>query len=186
MGCYVKLAWTFNDSSPLKCSSANFRAPTSNTRLMTLPPPSSVRLSFSHRGSRPLFHSSPLLSSLVTHMLPTTKVPRCLKSPALISFSEKGDPCGIRLANHCLKPLWAHRPGDKDSRELYPALAGISGCLCWDWQARLFLRWKIAGGQPTASSISISQERPEKVPPTIPRDKGMSPLSWRCAHHTAG
>lgn len=89
-------------------------------------------LSFSRRGSRPLFHSSPLLSSLVTHMLPTTKVPRCLKSPALISSSEKGDPCGIRLANHCLKPLWAHRPGDKDSRELYPALAGISGCLCWD------------------------------------------------------
>lgn len=99
--------------------------------------------------------TSPLLSCH-SHA-PTTKVPRCLKSPALISSSKKGDPRGIRLTNHCLKPLWAHRPRDKDSRELYSALAGLSGCLCRDWQARLFLRWKIAAGQPTASCLSISQ-----------------------------
>lgn len=98
-------------------------------------------------------------------------------------FQQKGDPRGIHLTNHCLKPLWAHRPRDKDSRELYSALAGISGCLCRDWQARLFLRWKIAAGQPTASCLSISQSG--KLRRNLwDGHKGMSPLSpvWRTQH----
>lgn len=102
--------------------------------------------------------SSPLLSLTCSHYK-GAQMPQISSTDLL---QQKGDPRGIRLTNHCLKPLWAHRPRDKDSRELYSALAGISGCLCWDWQARLFLRWKIAAGQPTASCISISQT--EKVP----------------------
>lgn len=50
--------------------------------------------------------TSPLLSCH-SHA-PTTKVPRCLKSLALISCSKRGDPCGICLTNHCLKALWTH------------------------------------------------------------------------------
>lgn len=125
--------------------------------------------------------SSPLLS-LTCSYYKGAQMPQISSTDLL---QQKGDPRGIRLTNHCLKPLWAHRPRDKDSRELYSALAGISGCLCWDWQARLFLRWKIAAGQPTASCLSISQS--EKFQQNLwDKHKGMSPLSWRDARCTAG
>lgn len=103
---------------------------------------------------------------------PTTKVPRCLEISSTDLLQQKGDPHEIRFTNHCLKPLWAHGPRDKDSHELYSALAGLTGCLFWDWQARMFLRWKIACGQPTESLPFLSYY-PKKF-----RHKGISPLSW--------
>lgn len=126
--------------------------------------------------------TSPLLSCHSRSYYKGAQMPQISSTDLL---QQKGDPRGIRLTNHCLKPLWAHRPRDKDSRELYSALAGISGCLCRDWQARLFLRWKIAAGQPTASCLSISKSK--KFHHNLwDKHKGMSPLSWHDAPCAAG
>ena len=120
--------------------------------------------------------TAPLLSSLVTHMLLLQRCPDASNLQHWSPPAKKGDPREIRLANHCLKPLWAHRPRDKDSQELYSALAGLGGCLFWDWQARLFLRWEIAAGQPTASHLPSYYLKSSST--IWNKLKGMSPLSW--------
>lgn len=125
--------------------------------------------------------TSPLLS-LTRSNYKGAQMPQISSTDLL---QQKGDPRGICLTNHCLKPLWAHRPRDKESRELYSALAGLSGCLCWDWQAILFLRWKNAAGQPTACYLSITPSK--KFHHNLwDEHKGMSPLSGSDARCTAG
>lgn len=92
-------------------------------------------------------------------------------------LQQKADPRGIHLTNHCLKPLWAHMPRDKDSHELYSALASLGSYLCTDWQAILFLRLKnkkSAVGRfiPRYRSISLSKKFRLNLWDT---HKGMSP-----------
>lgn len=104
--------------------------------------------------SSPFFHYVHLFS-LVTHMLGLQRYPNASNLQRWSPPAKRGDPRGIYLTNHCLKPLRVHRPRDKDSRKLYRALAGLSGCLCREWRARLLPRWKIAAGQPIPNYLSI-------------------------------
>lgn len=93
------------------------------------------------------------------------------------------------MGSASLITAWNHSgltgPRDKDSHELYSALAGLSGCLCRDWQAIPFLRWKNAGGQPTARYLSISLSKKKKVPAQSAgqtQKNVTSELEWRTLH----
>lgn len=84
--------------------------------------------------NNPHFYPSPFLCPPLLSSLPCSynKGAQTLQISSSDLLQQRGDPCGIRLTNRRPKPLWAHRPRDKDSLGLYSALAGISGCLCQD------------------------------------------------------
>lgn len=117
---------------------------------------------------------SPLLS-LTCSYYKGAQMPQIFTSDLL---QQKGDPRGIHLTNHCLKPLRAHRPRDKDSRELYSALAGLSDSLSGMTSKPVAevknRRWPAYCALPFYLSISLSEKFHQNL---WNKHKGMSPLS---------
>lgn len=123
--------------------------------------------------------SIPSTSPLSCHShAPTTKVPRCLKSPALISSSKRV----THVGSASLITAWNHSGLTgreiKTAARLYPALAGLGGCLsvgtdkqdcCWGEKK-----------SPPASLLwaTIPSRYPKNIQHNLRNEhKGMSPLS---------